>query len=86
MTATCATITGLATRIEHVGNKLQIDNFLSSPALFGDLHNQTIHCCGVVTPNRKGMPKNFGHKMKLKRGDLSTDMEGNLTAKVGKNR
>jgi hypothetical protein len=24
--------------------------------------------------------------MKLKRGDLSTDMEGNLTAKVGKNR
>jgi hypothetical protein len=32
------------------------------------------------------MPKNFGHKMKLKRGDLNIDMEGNLTAKEGKNR
>jgi hypothetical protein len=65
---------------------LHVENFLSSPALFDDWHNQTIHCCGIVTSNRKGMPKNFGHKMKLKRGDLNTDMESNLTVKVGKNR
>ena len=86
MTATCATVTLLAARIEHVGNKLHMDNFLSSPALFDDQHNQTIHCCGTVTLKGKGMPKNFGHKMKMKRGDLNIDMEGILTAKVGKNR
>jgi len=61
-------------------------NFLSSPALFDDLHNQTIHCCGIVTQNRKAMPKNFGHKMKLMRGDLNSDIECNLIAKVWKNR
>ena len=47
-----------------------MDSFLSSPALFADLHTKTIHCCGTVRPNRKRMPKNFGHKMNLKRGDL----------------
>jgi hypothetical protein len=62
MTATCATVTGLAVGIEHVGNKLHMDNFLSSPALFDDLHNHTKHNCGIVTPNRRGMPKNFDIK------------------------
>lgn len=63
-------------------------NFLSSPALFDNLHNQTVHCSWIVTQNRKGMPKNFGHemKMKLKTGDLNIDMECNLIAKVWKSR
>jgi hypothetical protein len=67
MTATYATVTGLAARIEH-GYKLHMDSFFSSTALFDDLYTKTINCCGTVRPNRKGIPKNFGHKMKLKRG------------------
>jgi hypothetical protein len=41
MIATHATVTGLAVRIEHVGHRLYMDNFFSSPALFGDLHTKT---------------------------------------------
>jgi len=86
MTATRATVTGLAARTEHLGHKLCMDNFLSSPASFDCLHSKTINCCGTVTPNRKGTNKNFGNKMRLKRGDLNTDMEGNLRAKVWKDK
>jgi len=32
------------------------------------------------------MPKNFGHKMKLKRDDLKTKMKGNMTAIVWKDK
>jgi hypothetical protein len=60
-------VTGLMARIEHE-YKLYTNNFFSSTALFYDLYTKTINCCGTVRPNRKGMPKNFGHKMKLKRG------------------
>jgi len=41
MIATHATVTGLAARIEHVGHRLYMDNFFSSPSLFGDLHTKT---------------------------------------------
>jgi len=41
MVATHATVAGLAARIEHVGHRLYMDNFFSSPALFGDLHTKT---------------------------------------------
>jgi len=68
----CATVTGLAARIQHVGHKLYMDNFFSSPVLFYDLHTKTINCCGNVRPTRRGMPRNFGHKMTLKRGALKT--------------
>jgi hypothetical protein len=34
VTATCATVAGLTTRIENVGHKLYMDNFFSSPELF----------------------------------------------------
>jgi len=37
-TATHGTVTGLAARIEHVGHNWYMDNFISSPALFDDLH------------------------------------------------
>jgi hypothetical protein len=70
MTATHATVTRLAARNEHVGHNFYMGSFHSSPALFDDLHTKTIHCCGTVRPNTNGMPKKFGHKMNLKRGDL----------------
>ena len=70
MTATHATVTGLAARTEHVGHKLYMNSFSSSPALFDNLHTVTLNCCRTVRLKRKGMLKNFGHKMKLKRGDL----------------
>ena len=80
MTATLATLTELAAMIKYVEHKLYMDNFFSSPALFDDLHTKTINCCGTVRPNNKGMPKNFGHEMKIKRGVLKTKVKGNLTA------
>jgi hypothetical protein len=86
MAATCATVTGLTARIEHVGHKLYMDNFVSSPALFDDLHTKTENCCGTVRPNRKGMLKNFGHEMKMKRRDLETELKGNLRAIAWKDR
>jgi hypothetical protein len=60
MTATYA-------RTEYVGHKLYMDNYFFHLVLFDDLHTKTINCCGTVRANRKGMPKNFGHNMKLKR-------------------
>ena len=53
-TATHVTVTGLATRIEHLGDKLYMDSFLSPPALFNDLHTNTINCCGTVRPVENG--------------------------------
>jgi len=86
MTGTHANVTGLAARTEHVGHKLYMDNFFSFPVLVDDLHTKTINCCGTVRPNRKGMPRNFGHKMKMKRGDLQIKVKGNLTAIVWKDK
>jgi len=67
MTATHATVTELAARIEH-RHKLYMDSFFSSTALYDDLYTKT-NCCGTVRPNKKDMLKNFGHKVKLKRGE-----------------
>jgi hypothetical protein len=46
--------------------------FFSSPDLFDDLHTRAINCCGTVRPNRKGMPRDFGRKLRPKRGDLTS--------------
>ena len=86
MTATHATVTGLAARTEHVGHKLYMNNFFSSPALFDDLHTNIINCCGTVRPNRKGMLKKFGHKMKMKRGDLKNKVKSYFTAIIWKDK
>jgi hypothetical protein len=86
MTATCATVTGFTAKNEHVGHKLYMDNFFSSKATFYDLHTKTTNCCGTVKPNRKGMPKNFGHTMKMNRSDLETKVKSNLTATVWKDK
>jgi hypothetical protein len=63
MRATHATVTGLAARLENVGHKLYMDNFLTSPELFDDLHTKT-NCCGAVRPNRNGMPETCEQKTK----------------------
>ena len=76
----------LLQRTEHFGHKLYKHNFFSLPALFDDLHTKTINSCGTVKQNRKGMPKNFGHKMKLKRNVLKTKVKSNLTAIVQKDK
>jgi hypothetical protein len=39
-TATHAAVAGLAARIEHVGDNFYMDNFISSPALFDDIHTK----------------------------------------------
>jgi hypothetical protein len=57
LTATLATVSGLATRIENVGHKLYMDIFFSSPALFDDLHTKTINCCGLLDQIEKGCQK-----------------------------
>jgi len=62
MTATHATVTGLAARNEHVGHKFYMDSFHSSPALFDDLYTKTIHCCGTVRPIEKGCQRNLDIK------------------------
>ena len=64
MTATHATVTGLAIRSGHVGHKLYTGNFFSAPASFDDLDIMAINGCGTVRPNRKWMPKNSGQKLK----------------------
>jgi hypothetical protein len=86
MTTTHATVTGLTTRIENFGHKFYMDNFFSSPDLFDDLHTKAKNCCGTVTPNRKGMPTDFGTKLRLKQGDLKTRVRGDLTSIVRKNK
>jgi hypothetical protein len=73
-------------RIENVGHKLYMDNFFSSPELFDDLHTKAINCCGTVRPNHKGMPRDFGKTLKLKQGEISTRVWGDLTAVLWKDK
>jgi len=86
MTATHANVTGLAARIEYVGHKLYMDSYFLSSSSFDDLHTKAVNCCGTVRPNRNRMPKNFGHKVNMKRGDLKTKVKGNLTTIVWKDK
>jgi hypothetical protein len=39
-----------------------------------------INICGTVRWNRKGMPRDFGKKLKMKWGDVKVRVRGNLTA------
>ena len=69
MTATHATVTDLTKKIEGCGHKLYMDNFFSSPELFDDLAKKQIYCCGILRPNRRGMPQDLAPKTsKLKKG------------------
>lgn len=66
-------------------NSLYMHCFFLSPAVFDDLHTKT-NCFGVVIPGRKGMPKSFGQKIKLKWDDIKTLVRSNLTDMVWKDR
>ena len=82
VTATHATVTELTRKIEGHGHKLYMDNFFSSLELFDDLANKQIYCCGIVRPNRRGMPQDLRLKTtKLKRGDICVRTRADLTAK-----
>jgi hypothetical protein len=50
-TATHVIVTGLTTMTRNLGHKLYMDNSVSSPDLFDDLHTVAINCCGIVRPN-----------------------------------
>ena len=81
LTATHATVTKLARKIEGCDHKLYIDNFFSSPELFGDLAKKQIYICGSVRLNRRGMSQNLAPKTtKLKRGDIHVRTRTDLTA------
>ena len=87
MTATHATVRHLTHRVEGLGHKLFMDNFVSSPRLFDDLDVHKINLCGTVQPNRKDMPRDFGpHKLKLKRSDVRVKTRGGWTTLVWKDR
>jgi hypothetical protein len=46
-----------------------------------------INSCGIVRPNRKDMPSDFGpKKLKMTKGDIRVRTRGNLTALAWKDR
>jgi len=58
-----------------------MDNLFSSPELFDDLVKRQIYCCGIVRPNRKGMPQDLKPKTtKLKIGDIRVRTRADLMA------
>jgi hypothetical protein len=82
VTPTHATVAELKRRIQNVGHKLYMNNFLSSLDLFDNLHTKAINCCGTVRLNRKGMPQDFRNTLRLEWGDIKTRVTGNLTAMI----
>jgi hypothetical protein len=72
-------VLGLPTRTANLENKLYRDNF-SSCHSFNDLYRKTINCCGSVRPNQKVMPSDFGRKLRLKQGDIKTEVKTDLAA------
>jgi hypothetical protein len=79
--ATHGTVLHLVRRVEGVGHKQYMDNYFSPPSLFKDLHQRKINWCGTVRYTRKGMPPYFSPRvLKLKRGEISVQAKGNLTA------
>ena len=81
LTATHTTVSELTKKIQGRGHKLYMDNYFSSPDLFDDLATKQIYCCGIVRPNRKGMPQDLGPKrLTLQWGDLQVQTRGDLTA------
>jgi hypothetical protein len=64
MTATHATVRSCK-RLEGVGHKLYMENFISSPDLLDNLHNVM-----GLSDNHKGMPRGFENiTLKFKWGD-----------------
>jgi hypothetical protein len=47
---------------------------------------KSINCCSTVRPNRKGMPTDFGRKLRPKCGNTKTMVKGDLTAAAWKDK
>lgn len=66
------TIVGLVmsmmTGLLDKGYRLFMDNWYSSPTLFGELFKRKTHACGTVRANRVEMPKNLKPARKMTRG------------------
>jgi len=60
-------VTSLLDSYLEKGHVIYVDNFYSSPALFGHLFSKETGACGTVRPNRKEMPK---FTKKLKKGEI----------------
>jgi hypothetical protein len=57
MTVTHAAVTEPVPRIEHLGHRLYMNSFFSSPALFDDLHTKT--AVGLLDQIEKGCQSIF---------------------------
>ena len=81
ITPTHGTVLQLARKMQGFGQMLFMDNQLSSPKLFSDLHNRKINCCGTVHHDRQGMPTNCRLKtLKLWKGDNDCKVKGGTSA------
>ena len=81
ITATHGTVLQVIRRVEGMGHKIFMDNYFTSPAVFDDLFQRKINVCGTVRHDRRGMPRDIGPKsLKMKRGDIATQVRGTLRA------
>ena len=62
ITATHGTVLQLIRRVEGLGQKNFMDNYITSPDLFDDLFQRKITACGTVRQDRRGMPRDIRHK------------------------
>jgi hypothetical protein len=64
-----------------MGHKIFMDNYFTLPALFDDLFQRKINGCGTVRYDRRGMTRYTGPKsLKIKSGDIATQVRGTLRA------
>jgi len=56
ITAMHGTVLQVIPRVEGMGHKIVMDNYFTSPALFGDLFQRKISACGTVHHDKHGMP------------------------------
>jgi len=69
---------------EGLGQKLLLDNYVTSLALFVYLFQHKINACGTVRRDKCGMPQDTGRiSLKMRRGDIVTRARGNLRAVAG---
>ena len=68
-------------RVEGLGQKLLLDNYITSLALFDYLLQHKFNARGTVRHDRCGMPQDTGPKsLKMRRGDTVTGVRGKQRA------
>jgi hypothetical protein len=60
--ATHGTVLQVIRRVEGMGHKIFVDNYFTSPALFGDLFQHKINAGGRVCHDRRGMQRDIWPK------------------------